>query len=232
MPTVLALKGVWKVYRMDSIEVPALKGLDMKVEEGEFVSVMGASGSGKSTALNIMGCLDSPTRGKVFLDGVDITALPESQIARMRGSKIGFVFQAFNLHPTLNVFENICLPMRIHEFPQAQIKRRADELIGLVGLSHRESHYPSQLSGGEKQRVAIARALSTSPSMVLADEPTGNLDSRTSHEIMGLLSGLHKEGKTIVVVTHERDIASYAQRTITIRDGKALSARKRGGESG
>ncbi|MCX6800640.1 MAG: ABC transporter ATP-binding protein [Candidatus Diapherotrites archaeon] len=220
---VLELRDVWKIYKMDSVEVPAVKGISMKIREGEFVAVVGASGSGKSTALSIMGALDVPTTGLVYLDGTEITTLPESELARIRGKKIGFVFQTFNLYPTLNVFENIALPMRIHEFGEEKIKRTVEELVKLVGLEHRNDHLPAQLSGGERQRVAIARALSAEPSMVLADEPTGNLDTATSMEIMKLFSDLHrKQGKTVVLVTHEPDIAKYAERVIELRDGKII----------
>lgn len=221
--TVLELKDVWKVYKMGAVEVPALKGINMKIAEGEFASIMGASGSGKSTALNITGALDAPTSGEVFLDGIEISRLPESKLARIRGKKIGFVFQTFNLYPTLTVFENIALPMRIHEFPEEQIKKDVTYLASLVGLEKRAKHLPAQLSGGERQRVAIARALSAEPSMILADEPTGNLDTKTSYEIMKLFDDLHeKQGKTIVMVTHEPDIADYTKRIIELRDGKII----------
>ncbi|MBU0661932.1 MAG: ABC transporter ATP-binding protein [Candidatus Diapherotrites archaeon] len=220
---VLELKDVWKIYKMGEVEVPALRGISFSVKEGEFVAVIGASGSGKSTALNMTGALDVPTRGEVFLDGTEITKLPESALARIRGKKIGFVFQTFNLHPTLNVFENVALPMRIHEFDGQDIDKTVKLLIERVGLKHRMNHLPAELSGGERQRVALARALSAQPSMVLADEPTGNLDSKTSREIMGLLAELHsKEGKTIIVVTHEPAIAEYAERVIELRDGKVI----------
>lgn len=221
--TVLELKDVWKIYKMGDVEVPAVRDISLKVKEGEFVSVVGASGSGKSTALAIMGALDVPTKGAVFLDGTEITSLPESKLARIRGKKIGFVFQMFNLHPTLNVSENIALPMRIHEFSEKEINEDVMELAKLVGLEHRVHHLPAQLSGGERQRVAVARALSARPSMVLADEPTGNLDTKTSREIMGLFADLNKrQGKTIVLVTHEPDIAEYAERVIELRDGKIV----------
>ncbi|MFA4855285.1 MAG: ABC transporter ATP-binding protein [archaeon] len=220
---VLELRDVWKIYKMDSVEVPALRGVNMKIDKGEFVTVVGASGSGKSTALNMIGALDVPTKGSVFLDGANITDLQESELARIRGKKIGFVFQTFNLYPTLNVFENIALPMKIHEFEEEKISSTVSELAKLVGLEQRLKHLPTQLSGGERQRVAIARALSADPSMVLADEPTGNLDTKTSLEIMALLVDLHeKQGKTIVLVTHEPDIATYAERLIELKDGKII----------
>ena len=212
---------------MDSVEVPAVKGINLKIKKGEFVAVIGASGSGKSTVLNIMGALDNVTKGQIFLDGIDITKLSESKLARIRGSKIGFVFQSFNLHPTLSVYENIALPMRIHEFDEKEIQETVPKIIKLIGLEHRVSHLPTQLSGGERQRVAIARALSTNPSMILADEPTGNLDSKTGAEIIKLFTNLHKkEKKTIVLVTHEQDIAKHAERIITLKDGKVLSNKK------
>jgi len=220
---VLELKDVWKVYKMDTVEVPALRGISMTVKEGEFVAVIGASGSGKSTALNMIGALDVPTKGLVFLNGTEITQLPESKLARIRGKKIGFVFQTFNLYPTLNVFDNIALPMRIHEFEEEKIEKQVKELAKLVGLEHRIKHRPAQLSGGERQRVAIARSLSAEPSMVLADEPTGNLDTKTSNEILDLFVNLHKkEGKTVIMVTHEPYIAARAERIVELKDGKIV----------
>ncbi|VVB99681.1 putative ABC transporter ATP-binding protein [uncultured archaeon] len=229
---VLEIREAWKIYRVDKIEVPAVKGISMKIMEGEFVAVIGASGSGKSTTMNLMGALDSPSTGHVLLDGIDLAKLSEPELARIRGKKIGFVFQQFNLHPTLSVFENIALPMRIHELPDVEIPATVSKLIDRVGLRHRQGHLPSQLSGGEKQRVAVARALSTNPSMVLADEPTGNLDTKTSHEIMMLFNDLNrKEGKTVIVVTHEHDIANYARRVITLKDGEIISDTKQGGVS-
>jgi putative ABC transport system ATP-binding protein len=185
---------------------------------------MGASGSGKSTMLNMIGVLDSPSEGSIIVDGTDVTHLDESAVARIRGKKIGFVFQAFNLSPTLSVYENIALPMRIHEFPDKEIAQKVEGLIRLVGLSHRVSHLPGQLSGGERQRVAIARALSTDPALLLADEPTGNLDTKTSMEIIRLFEDLNaKEGKTVVLVTHEPDIAAHCRRIVTMRDGLIVS---------
>lgn len=219
--TVLELEDVWKVYKMGQVEVPALQGISFKVKKGEFLGIVGASGSGKSTALNMIGALDVPTKGSVMLGGTDITRLSESRLARVRGKTIGFIFQTFNLYPTLNVFDNIALPMRIHEFSDKEIRSGVKELARRVGLSHRLKHKPSQLSGGERQRVAVARALSTEPAMVLADEPTGNLDTKTSLEILNLFKELHEEeGKTIILVTHEQYIGAFAKRIIKLEDGK------------
>jgi len=227
---VLEIVDAYKIYKMDSVEVAAVKGISLKIKKGEFVAIIGASGSGKSTTMNIVGALDVPTKGHVYLDGVDITKLSESDLARIRGLKIGFVFQAFNLYPSLSVYENIALPMRIHEFSDEEIQKEVPILIEKVGLSHRENHLPSQLSGGERQRVAIARALSTKPSMILADEPTGNLDTKTSLEIIAMFKELNeKEGKTVIIVTHEHDIAAFAKRVITLRDGKIISDVKQRG---
>lgn len=222
--TILELHRVTKTYRLDEVLVNALKGVDLKVTEGELVGIIGASGSGKSTMLNMIGVLDSPSEGSIIVDGTDVTHLDESAVARIRGKKIGFVFQAFNLSPTLSVYENIALPMRIHEFPDKEIAQKVEGLIRLVGLSHRVSHLPGQLSGGERQRVAIARALSTDPALLLADEPTGNLDTKTSMEIIRLFEDLNaKEGKTVVLVTHEPDIAAHCRRIVTMRDGLIVS---------
>lgn len=217
----LQIQDAWKIYQMDQVEVPALKGVNLTIQKGEFVAIMGASGSGKSTLLNLVGALDIPTKGEVFLDGQPLSTLDESHASRLRGKTIGFVFQTFNLHPTLTVFDNVALPMRIHELEEETIEKTVLDLLTQVGLSHRVGHFPAQLSGGERQRVAVARALSANPSMVLADEPTGNLDTKTSYEIMDILDHLHsKQGKTVVLVTHEPDIAQYADRIIEMKDGK------------
>ncbi|MEK6959292.1 MAG: ABC transporter ATP-binding protein [archaeon] len=228
---IIEVKDAWKTYAMGDVEVTAVRGINIRIDEGEFVAIIGASGSGKSTTMHLVGALDTPTKGTVLLDGIDITRLSESDLARIRGLKVGFIFQTFNLYPSLSVYENIALPMRIHEFSESNISSKVPELIKRVGLGHREGHLPSQLSGGERQRVAIARALSTSPSMILADEPTGNLDSKTSLEIMRLFKELNeKEGRTIVLVTHEHDIAAFAHRVVTLRDGKVVSDRRQKGD--
>jgi putative ABC transport system ATP-binding protein len=219
--TVIELKNVSKVYQMGEVTVTALRNVSMKVEKGEFVVVMGPSGSGKSTLMNLIGCLDIPTEGKIFLESHDISKLTESQLARIRGSKIGFVFQFFNLYPTLSVLDNVELPMRIHNYDERKIRKKSLELLKMVNLQNRNDHLPSQLSGGEMQRVAIARALSTEPSMVLADEPTGNIDSKTAREIMQFFVELHREKKeTIIIVTHDQSVAKYAERIIHLKDGQ------------
>jgi len=220
MKSVLKLENVWKTYDLGDTKVNAVKGINIDIKKGEFVSIIGSSGSGKSTVLNIIGALDKPSKGKVLLDGIDIAPLEDSKLARLRGKKIGFIFQVFNLNPNLSVYDNIALPMKIHEYPSKEIKKKVEDLIRLVKLDHRIGHLPRQLSGGERQRVAIARALSTEPAILLADEPTGNLDSKTGFAIMDLIVNLHKQGKTIILVTHEADIANYANRKIVLVDGK------------
>jgi putative ABC transport system ATP-binding protein len=223
MKPVVELKQVSKIYKMDEVEVKALDGIDMKVEKGDFVAIIGPSGSGKSTLLHMIGLLDRPTDGKVFLDGIDISKLNDNELARLRGNKIGFVFQFFNLYPILTALENIELPMIISEKNKMERRKRALELLKIVGLEKRAEHLPSQLSGGERQRVAIARALANNPSLILADEPTGNLDSKAGKEIIELLDKLQeKEGKTIIMVTHDVNIAKYAERLIYLKDGKII----------
>ncbi|MGC9200855.1 MAG: ABC transporter ATP-binding protein [Candidatus Aenigmatarchaeota archaeon] len=223
MKTLIELKNVSKVYKMEEVEVPALKGINMKIKRGEFVSVIGPSGSGKSTLLHIIGCLDRPTKGEVILDGIDVSKLSDNELSRIRAKKIGFVFQFFNLYPTLTALENVELPMMIVEKDKSERKKRARELLKIVGLEKRAEHLPSQLSGGERQRVAIARALANDPPLILADEPTGNLDSKSGKEIVSLLKKLQEEkGKTIVMVTHSLDIAKFADRLIYFRDGKII----------
>jgi putative ABC transport system ATP-binding protein len=223
MKTVIELNQVSKTYKMDEVEVNALREVSLKIKEKEFIAIMGPSGSGKSTLLHMVGVLDRPTSGKIYLDGVDISKLNDSELARLRGRKIGFVFQFFNLYPTLTALENVGLPMMIVGKNKKERERRALELLKIVGLEERVEHLPSQLSGGERQRVAIARALANDPSLILADEPTGNLDSKAGKEIMIFLDSLQeKEGKTVVMVTHESSIAKYAERTIRLKDGKIM----------
>ena len=206
---------------MGEVEVRALAGLDRKVDEGEFIAVMGPSGSGKSTLMNIIGCLDRPTDGTYALDDVDVSGLNRDERAEIRNAKIGFVFQSFNLLSRTSAIENVELPLLYGEFGWAKAQRHkaAMEALEMVGLAGREHHYPSQLSGGQQQRVAIARALVTNPAILLADEPTGNLDSESSVEIMRLLGRLNKEGRTVVLITHEPDIAKHAKRVVNVRDG-------------
>jgi len=218
---VIELQDVKKIYKMDGVETPALRGVDLKINKGQFVAIMGPSGSGKSTLLHMIGALDTPTSGKVILDGVDIATLKESDLARLRGKKIGIVFQFFNLHPTLTALENIELPMIVVEKDKKERQQKARELLRAVGLEHRAHHLPSQLSGGEQQRIAIARALANDPDIILADELTGNLDTKTKAEIMNFLLTLQKEKKmTVTVITHELEIAQYAETIVHIVDGR------------
>ncbi len=218
--SVIRLEDVWKIYHMDEVNVNALSGMNIDIKKGEFVAVVGPSGSGKSTAMNLIGCLDIPSKGRVFLEHHDISKLSESNLAQIRGKKIGFVFQTFNLIPTLNALDNVMLPMTFQNIPREERIKTAKDLLEKVGLGHRINHYIGELSGGERQRVAIARALSNNPEVILADEPTGNLDSKTGEEIMKMLKELNKEGKTIVMVTHDKDLTKYAKKVIHIKDGK------------
>jgi putative ABC transport system ATP-binding protein len=219
---VIEIRDLAKVYHMGEVEVRALKGVDLQVERGEFVAIMGPSGSGKSTLMNIVGCLDRPTSGTYLLDGIDVSRLDRDRRAEIRNAKIGFVFQSFNLLPRTRATENVELPLLYSELGLSATERmrRARQSLLRVGLGGREEHYPSQLSGGQQQRVAIARALVTEPAILLADEPTGNLDSRTSEEIMGIFQELNDAGKTVVLITHEPDIAAHAQRIVHMRDGR------------
>ena len=217
----LQLDHVHKVYDLGEVQVHALRGVTLQIEKGEFVAVMGASGSGKSTLMNILGCLDRPTKGSFHLDGTNVAELSKTDLAKVRNQKIGFVFQQFNLLARTSALENVELPTIYAGISQEERESRAREALERVGLSDRSQHYPSQLSGGQQQRVAIARSLVNRPSILLADEPTGNLDSRTSVEIMGILQDLNEQaGLTIVLVTHELDIAHYAKRAMEFRDGK------------
>jgi len=218
---VIRLENVHKIYDLGEIQVHALRGVSLEIRSGEFVAVMGASGSGKSTLMNILGCLDRPTRGHYFLDGTDVSQMSKVKLARIRNGKLGFVFQQFNLLSRTSALENVELPTVYAGISPEEREKRAKLALERVGLSDRAQHHPSQLSGGQQQRVAIARALVNHPSILLADEPTGNLDSRTSVEIMDILQGLNDdEGLTVVLVTHEPDIAQYAKRALEFRDGK------------
>ncbi|MBN2014347.1 MAG: ABC transporter ATP-binding protein [Candidatus Altiarchaeota archaeon] len=220
---IIKLEDVKKVYRMGDVEVHALRGLTMEVYPHEFVAIMGPSGSGKSTAMNMVGCLDVPTDGEIYLEGQDISKLEESDLAQIRGRKIGFIFQKFNLMPTLSALENVTLPMMFQSIPKSERDRRGKNLLTMVGLGERMYHKPTELSGGEQQRVAIARALANDPDVILADEPTGNLDSKRGREIMEMLSELHSgNGKTIVMVTHDENLCKYADRIIRLIDGKVV----------
>jgi putative ABC transport system ATP-binding protein len=218
IPRMIEIEGVARVYRMGNVQVHALKGIDLRVEDGEFVAIMGASGSGKSTLMNIIGCLDLPSSGRYLLDGVDVSKLDDDRLAMIRNRKIGFVFQSFNLIPRSSAIHNVEMPL-IYAGMGAGRKQRAMAALRAVGLGDRAKHQPSELSGGQQQRVAIARALVTEPTILLADEPTGNLDSEASHEIMKLLVDLNDEGRTIVLITHEEDLAAYARRVVRLRDG-------------
>jgi putative ABC transport system ATP-binding protein len=222
MENKIELQDVWKIYRMGEFDVPALAGIDFSVKAREFVAITGPSGCGKSTMLNMIGCLDMPTRGKVLLEGKDISDFKSDELARVRGKKIGFIFQTFNLYPTLTALENIRLPMRIHEFPEPEVEDTSKKLLDMVGLSERANHFPSQLSGGQQQRVAVARALSTGPTILLADEPTGNLDTKSGGEVMDVFKHLNNEGLTIVMITHDMKIAGSAGRIVKMLDGKIV----------
>ena len=223
--TVVKLMDVHKTYRTGEVEVPAVRGVSLEIKRGEFVALMGASGSGKSTLMNLLGCLDRPTRGQYLLDNTDVSHLNRDQLADIRNGKLGFVFQSFNLLPRTSARENVELPLLYgrHQLSNQQLRERADRVLASVGLQGREEHHPSQLSGGQQQRVAIARALINDPEVVLADEPTGNLDSRTSIEIMGIFQQLNERGIMIIMVTHESDIAAYARRNVVLRDGLVLN---------
>ena len=227
--TIIKLENVWKIYKLGEVDVYALRGLNLTVKEGEFVAIIGPSGAGKSTTLNMIGCLDLPTKGKVYLDGKDVSKLSEDELAKIRGKKIGFVFQTFNLISSLNALENVMVPMIFQNVERSKAIQRAKHLLSIVGLEKRMYHKPSQLSGGERQRVAIARALANDPEIILADEPTGNLDSRTSEEIIDMFAKLHDDfGKTLVIITHELDIAKKAKRIERLQDGQIVSYVKDG----
>ena len=225
MVPLIVCEDLWKVYRVGDIEVQALRGLSVTINDGEFVAIMGTSGSGKSTLMNILGCLDQPSKGHYRLGGVEVEGLQPDQLAEIRNQKIGFVFQSFNLIPRTSALENAQLPLLYRGLSLKEQRARASTALERVGLKGREHHTPTQLSGGQQQRVAIARALVTSPSLLLADEPTGNLDTGSSYEIMAILEGLNRDGITVILVTHEVDIAAHAAREIVIKDGQVLSDR-------
>ena len=214
------MEGVRKEYRTGDNAVRALDGVDLRIREGEYVAIMGPSGSGKSTMMNILGCLDVPTGGRYLLDGLDVSRLDDDRLSEIRGRKIGFVFQSFNLLPRLSALENVALPLQYAGVGKEERFARAREALHQVGLAERLTHRPDELSGGQRQRVAVARALVTRPSLILADEPTGNLDTATSIEIMKLFGAIHRKGNTVILVTHEEDIARQAERIVYLRDGK------------
>ncbi|MBD3249862.1 ATP-binding cassette domain-containing protein [Candidatus Woesearchaeota archaeon] len=220
---IIRIVEAWKTYKMGDVDVHALRGMNFEVEYGEFVAIMGPSGSGKSTAVNMVGCLDVPTKGDIYLEGKNISTLSESQLAQIRGKKIGFIFQQFNLISTLTAKRNVTLPMVFQGVGYRKRVRRAEKLLKMVGLGERMQHKPTELSGGQQQRVAIARALANDPDVILADEPTGNLDSKTGKEMMDFLCNLHKkEKKTIVMVTHDPRLAKFAERIAHLRDGSIV----------
>ena len=218
----ITLEGITKVYHAGEVEVPALKGISLHIPEGEFVAIMGPSGSGKSTLMNVIGCLDQPSSGRYILDGYDVSALTDDQLAWIRNRKIGFVFQSYNLIPRASAVHNVEMPL-IYAGDSEQRRERALAALESVGLLERAGHLPNELSGGQQQRVAVARALVTDPAILLADEPTGNLDSESSLEIMKLLRDLNQQGRTIVLITHEADIAAFASRVVRLRDGVIIS---------
>ena len=220
---IIRLQNVWKIYKMGEVNVNALKDVSLTINQGDFVAITGASGSGKSTMMNLVGCLDLPTNGAIFLDKKDIGLMSESELAQIRGKKIGFIFQQFNLIHNLNAIENVILPLEFQDIPEDIARKKCTEILARVGLGDRTDHLPSQLSGGQQQRVAIARSLANNPDVILADEPTGNLDSKTGADVIGVLQRLwHKEGKTVIMVTHDLKLASYAKRIIQLKDGQIV----------
>ena len=220
---VINIKDIKKIYKVGNQEVRALDGVDLHIGRNEYVAIMGPSGSGKSTMMNILGCLDSPSSGQYILNGTDVSSMADSQLAEVRNKEIGFIFQSFNLLPRYSALENVALPLIYSGDTRTERERRAEEALESVDLTDRMHHKPNELSGGQRQRVAVARALVNNPSMILADEPTGNLDTKTAVDIMKLFAKIHNKGNTIIVVTHEEDIARHAHRIIRLRDGKIES---------
>ncbi len=223
----LELKDLYKIYTMGSVELQALRAIDLTIEKAEFIAIMGTSGSGKSTLMNIIGCLDKPTKGNYILEGLDIKNKSEDELSYIRNQKIGFVFQSFNLIARTSAVRNVELPMIYAKMNATDRHERAKELLEKVGLGDRIHHMPNELSGGQRQRVAIARALANEPPIMLADEPTGNLDSKSSIEIMEIFKNLNQDGKTVIIVTHERDIAEYTDRIVTFKDGQIVGDERR-----
>jgi len=219
---VIELKNVWKTYQIGDIEVNAVHDLSLKINKGDFLALIGSSGAGKSTCMNLIGCLDIPTKGAIYLDKQNISLLTESELSQIRGKKIGFIFQQFNLIPTLTALENVMLPMLFQGIDEEYRKRKATELLRLVQLEDRIGHKPTELSGGQQQRVAIARALSNDPEVLLADEPTGNLDSKTGESIIKYLTEINKNGKTVIIVTHDQNVAKRAKHIVRMQDGQIV----------
>jgi putative ABC transport system ATP-binding protein len=226
MSNLIEIKNITKLYEMGEEKLYALRGIDLAIEKNEYVAIMGPSGSGKSTLMNIIGCLDTPTSGDYILNGKDVHEMDDDELAEIRNREIGFVFQTFNLLPRSNALHNVELPLVYSGLPRAERLKRAEDALINVGLSDRMTHKPNELSGGQRQRVAVARALINNPSIILADEPTGNLDTKTGEEIMGLIKELNNKGNTIIIVTHEEDIAKHANRIVKIRDGMIESDKK------
>jgi putative ABC transport system ATP-binding protein len=223
METIIELHDTWKIYKMGEVEVPALRGISVEIKKGDFVAIIGASGSGKSTMMNLIGCLDLPSKGSIYLKSQDISKLSESDLASLRGKTIGFIFQQYNLIQSMSAFENVMLPLEFLEYDEREAANKTREILKLVGLSDKMQYRPTQLSGGQQQRVSIARSLASDPEIVLADEPTGALDSVTGREVLDMLHGLWKDhGKTIIMVTHDLNLAKYAHTIIELKDGQIL----------
>lgn len=231
MAPLIKLQNVHKIYHLDGVEVSAINGISLSINQGDFVALIGPSGSGKSTAMNLVGCLDTATKGDIFLGKHNIQNLSESDLAQVRGKQIGFIFQTFNLIPSLNALDNVALPMMFQNVSRTVRKTKAQKLLEQVGLANRMHHLPNQLSGGQRQRVAIARALVNDPEIILADEPTGNLDTKTGEEIMKLLKDLNKQGKTIILVTHNPDLTKLANKIIKLKDGRVVEDVKKNSKS-